>query len=219
MTWLTGKRTATDGAPSGPYSGGGATTVVVVVVGGETGSVTVVVRRTVVVVVAGGGVVTTSSLEQATRVPPATISKMRRSCVCITANFSPERRTTDLKSRAKFHKSWISAIFKGPDGVFRWLPECRTVLSDDYKSMTQSGFEPVEGSGTSGFPAKGQENHPPGRDESVFRLLLEIESRLRKQAREESLMAFARSRIFRNRNNDCPGAVETDAPRPQTGLS
>jgi hypothetical protein len=99
--------------PSGPYSGGGATTVVVVVVGGETGSLTVVVRRTVVVVVVGGGVVTTSSLEQATRVPPATINKMRRSCVCITANFSRERRTADLKSHAKFHKKLDWCHFQG----------------------------------------------------------------------------------------------------------
>ena len=35
---------------------------------------------------------------------------------------------------------------------------------------------------------------------SIFRLLLEIESRLRKQAREESRMTFARRRIFRSRN-------------------
>ena len=118
-----------------------------------------------------------------------------------------------------FTKSWIGAFSRGPDGVFRWLPECRTVLSEDYKSMTQSGFEPVEGSGTSALPVNGPENHPPGKDGSVFRLLLEIESRLRKQAREESLMAFARSRIFRNRNSDRPGAVESDAQRPQTGLS
>ena len=68
--------------------------VVVVVVGGETGSATVVVRRTVVVVVVGGGVETTSSLEQAVKVPPTATSRMRRSCVCITANFrvSAQRR-------------------------------------------------------------------------------------------------------------------------------
>jgi hypothetical protein len=39
-----------------------------------------------------------------------------------------------------------------------------------------------------------------GGDGSIFRLLLEIENLLRQQAREESGIAFARRRIFRNRN-------------------
>jgi hypothetical protein len=39
-----------------------------------------------------------------------------------------------------------------------------------------------------------------GGDRSLFRLLLEIESSLRKQARAECGMAFARRRIFRSRN-------------------
>jgi hypothetical protein len=39
-----------------------------------------------------------------------------------------------------------------------------------------------------------------GGDRSIFRLLLEIESFLRKQAREECGIAFARRRIFRSRN-------------------
>jgi hypothetical protein len=40
------------------------------------------------------------------------------------------------------------------------------------------------------------ETHDPDRDRSVFHLLLDVESRLRKQAREESKIDYAKRRIF-----------------------
>jgi hypothetical protein len=42
------------------------------------------------------------------------------------------------------------------------------------------------------------ETHDPDREQNVFHLLLEVERRLRKQAREESKIDYARRQIFRN---------------------
>jgi hypothetical protein len=77
--------------------------------------------------------------------------------------------------------------------------------------MRQSGFEPVEGSRTSVLPANEPGIHHLDPDRNLFRLLLEIESRLRKQAREESRMAFARRRIFRDRNDGRLDAAGSDS--------
>lgn len=58
--------------------------------------------------------------------------------------------------------------------------------------MRRSVFEPKEGSRTWMLPANEPRIYYSDPERSIFRLLLEIESRLRKQAREESRMAVAR---------------------------
>jgi hypothetical protein len=62
--------------------------------------------------------------------------------------------------------------------------------------MCRSNLEFLDDSTFDAVMEDGSETHDSNRDLSVFHLLLDVESRLRKQAREESKMDYAKRRIF-----------------------
>jgi hypothetical protein len=83
-----------------------------------------------------------------------------------------------------------------PDKFVGYLPESKAGALSETPGMKPTALESLDGSTSKAIPADRWEAQIPGRDRSIFHLLLDVERCLRKQAREESKLAHARRRIF-----------------------